>query len=279
MFKSLFITSILSFNYVSNSPRIVDSFPNFDSNVVVYDSNNVDLTSDFNFTNEMKLNGNYNLFFFITFEIIPDEVGPYEFEPHLIFQGGSIYISLSPFMYSWGNDRNKNEYHNSCDCSFSTFNNPTLISLLYDFSNTEYSYSCYLDSFIDAGVDADYSLCYINIVAVPTQSGSSVPNAEQIYNNGYNAGFSDALKNENINDMLTQNYEAGYQVGFEKGKIEGMNSNPDNNILSNALFSIVDLPLIYLNSLLNFEIFGINLLGLFGFMIAIALLIFIFKRL
>lgn len=280
MLKSLFITSVLSFSPLSNVPRIVnDSFPNFDNNVKTFVSTNSNLSNIFNFTQAMSLNGYYNLFFFISFEVVKDAAGPYDFRPTLYFTNSdSIDVYLQPFQFCFGSDNNS-EYTNSADLSFSTLNNVSTASLLYDFSSSVNTYSISVDNDSDTGVNYYPDVCNLIIVAVPAEAGTDVPNAEQIYNNGYNAGFADALKNENINDLLTQNYEAGYQVGFEKGKTEGMNSNPDNNILSNALFSIVDLPLIYLNSLLNFEIFGINLLGLFGFMIAIALLIFIFKRL
>lgn len=280
MIKELFITSILSFNGVFNAPRVVnDSFPNYDTNVKTYVSTNTNLDDLFNFTQVMQLNGNYNIFFFISFEVVKDSEGPYDFRPTLYFTNGSDKdVYLQPFQFSFGNDDNS-EYTTSADISFCTFNNANTISLLYDFSNPVNTYSIHVDNDSDTGVNYYSNVSNLTIVAIPTDKGTSIPNANEIYNNGFNAGYEEAVTDLNLEQQIQQNYQAGYQVGFEQGKIEGMKSKPENNVLANALLTIVDTPLIYLNSLLNFEIFGINLLGLFGFIVAVGLLLFIFKRL
>lgn len=93
------------------------------------------------------------------------------------------------------------------------------------------------------------------------------------YRNGYNEGYEDGFDNgvDSIADLTE--YEA-YQKGYD----QALEDNPPGLGFDRVLTGIADTQINTITSLLNFEIFGVNLLGFFGGVLTLIIAIFIFKK-
>lgn len=95
------------------------------------------------------------------------------------------------------------------------------------------------------------------------------------YEQGYTAGYSAGLG---------QGSSSGYGDGYRDGNLAGYNTgydagvNASNNYSFNSLFgAVIDAPLNAFKSLFNFELLGVNLLGLFTGLVTLAFVILIVK--
>lgn len=88
-----------------------------------------------------------------------------------------------------------------------------------------------------------------------------------------------------VNANSTYNYNQGYSAGYESGKNNGYSSGYNEGSKSSFTKSgfqtlisyIFTYPITFFQSFLNFEFMGINLFGLFSFIITIGLVIFVLK--
>lgn len=94
---------------------------------------------------------------------------------------------------------------------------------------------------------------------------------DQGYQNGYDAGLSDG-SSSGYND----GFNAGQVVGFENGYNSGIN---DSNQYSfyNLFGAVLDAPVKTFTGLFNFDLLGVNLLGLITGLITLAFVILIIK--
>lgn len=97
------------------------------------------------------------------------------------------------------------------------------------------------------------------------------------YNAGYNAGYSAGL-DDNQQVIYDTGYSDGNTFGYGAGYSAGLN---DANQYSfyNLFGAVLDAPVQTLIGLLNFNLLGVNLLSLFGGLLALALLLFVIKLL
>lgn len=71
-----------------------------------------------------------------------------------------------------------------------------------------------------------------------------------VYNDGYNTGYTTGY-DDGKNDGIQVGYDNGYTQGYGQGQYDGTN-------FTTLLFSIADVPLYYLKSLFNIELFGVK---------------------
>lgn len=86
------------------------------------------------------------------------------------------------------------------------------------------------------------------------------------YDNGYTVGRSDGLQ---------AGIEEGKQLGYSEGFFDGQNSE---DIIGNAVLSVASTPLMILSGMLNFDIFGFNVLGLVLGLFTFVLVIWVLKK-
>lgn len=93
----------------------------------------------------------------------------------------------------------------------------------------------------------------------------------QIYNQGYNQGLLD-----NQSNIYNQGYNAGSSAGYGQGYAEGLEDGSDYSFFS--LFgAVLDAPISALKGLLNFQIFGVNLLTLFTGLLTLAIILLVIR--
>lgn len=86
---------------------------------------------------------------------------------------------------------------------------------------------------------------------------------EEGYQNGLNAGYDNG-------------YSVGSSVGYQDGFIAGLDSS--NKYSFNSLIgAVIDAPVSAFTSLLNFELFGVNILGLITGLLSLAVIVLIIK--
>lgn len=105
------------------------------------------------------------------------------------------------------------------------------------------------------------------------------------YNEGYNSGFELGRLN-GYNEGLSEGESIGYDNGYRVGRSDGYNSGltqgytnaiNDKDLIADAFFEIFNAPFVFVQQIVPFEIFGINLFHIFAFFLIIALAIFMFK--
>lgn len=95
------------------------------------------------------------------------------------------------------------------------------------------------------------------------------------YENGYNNGI--LSNNETVyNEGLEEGKIIGEDIGFKKGLAQGMSGDPYG--LGEFMYSFIDMPGRILSNWLNFEFMGLNLMGLVTFLLSIALVAFVLKK-
>ena len=94
---------------------------------------------------------------------------------------------------------------------------------------------------------------------------------QQGYNDGYNTGVGDGNSN-GYND----GYSAGETVGYGNGYNAGLEQS--NKYSFNSLIgAVIDAPVSAFTSLLNFELLGVNILGLITGLLSLAVIVLIIK--
>lgn len=68
-------------------------------------------------------------------------------------------------------------------------------------------------------------------------------------------------------------YENGYTTGYTEGETYGLNTS---DVAKNSILSILNAPLMFLE-IFNFEIFGINILGLLKFLLTMLIVLGVVK--
>lgn len=102
---------------------------------------------------------------------------------------------------------------------------------------------------------------------------SLVTNSEA-YNLGYNTGYE-----QGANDGTTQGYENGLIKGEKNGYNKGYNDGANaGNTWYQLFFAVVDAPVHIFSSLLNFEIFGVNMRNFALALLTLGIFIIIIKK-
>lgn len=122
----------------------------------------------------------------------------------------------------------------------------------YSVSSSFLNYVSFDYNSYNNGYNAGYNIGYEQGFnsGVSQTSSNMRPFLEQSYDNGYNAGYSLGH---------TEGYNQGYQIGYQDGlAVEGV-----DNMLGNAMITVVELPWKMIKQILNFEVLGINFASLF----------------
>lgn len=97
------------------------------------------------------------------------------------------------------------------------------------------------------------------------------------YSMGYNDGMADA-KEQNLQLGYNEGRAQGYAIGYTEGYNANENSNPFKNLINAVIFT----PINTVMSMLNFELFGINMKGmvltLLTTLIVIAIVVILWKK-
>ena len=131
---------------------------------------------------------------------------------------------------------------------YSTYFSDIFYSIKSDFYNIE---NVSYNNGYDDGYDVGFGDGYNDGENTGFQTG---------YDDGYDVGVADGY-----NVGVTDGYDDGYDVGYTTGINDG-------EIAKKSIFAIFDAPIKVLTSLLDFEIFGINLLAIFKVILTILLL-------
>ncbi len=100
------------------------------------------------------------------------------------------------------------------------------------------------------------------------------------YNYGYKAGYTDGYRNGDSTGKAN-GYASGYNTGLTEGYNSGYNVGvSDSNQYSfyNLFGAVLDAPVKVFSGLFNFELLGINLLGLITGLFTLAVIIIIIKK-
>lgn len=100
------------------------------------------------------------------------------------------------------------------------------------------------------------------------------------YKAGYAQGKGDQIREYDgiLTSKLNEKYLEGFNAGFARGKIEGQQVSEENWSFAKLIYSVIDAPLLFLKSILGFEILGVNLLGIVGALLTITIIIIVFKK-
>lgn len=144
---------------------------------------------------------------------------------------------------------------------------------LYGISASHYEYTFKEDYNDILFSDITYSLIDFNSLSSEEQNNL-------IYNYGFNAGSTDGY-NKGFNAGSTDGYNKGYDKGSINGYNKGYNqglSNAENFTFSNLIGSVIDVPIQSFLNLLNFNILGVNIVGLVTGLITVALVLFLVRK-
>lgn len=93
----------------------------------------------------------------------------------------------------------------------------------------------------------------------------------QGFENGYNSGVADGN-----NSGYTDGYKAGEIVGYGNGYNAGL-EHSGNYSFNSLIGAVIDAPVSAFTSLLNFELLGVNILGLITGLLSLAVIVLIIK--
>ena len=99
------------------------------------------------------------------------------------------------------------------------------------------------------------------------------------YTNGYNAGYNDGYTsgvNDGNSSGYSEGYDDGYDVGVSYGYNEGVNDS-NQYTFYNLFGAVLDAPVKVFSSLFNFNLLGVNLLGLITGLFTLAVIILVIK--
>ena len=111
-------------------------------------------------------------------------------------------------------------------------------------------------------------------VNLPTYYNDS-SEQDSVYQNGYNAGY-----NVGVSTSQSQSYQNGYNVGYEDGYNIGSTQDAEvsfGSALQDSLSLIIMSPISFIQSVLNFDIFGFNIGGIVFFLLSLGIVIFIVR--
>ncbi len=91
------------------------------------------------------------------------------------------------------------------------------------------------------------------------------------YTDGYNQGTADGS-----NSGYSDGYSAGESVGYGNGYNDGIIAG-GNYSFNSLIGAVIDAPVSAFTSLLNFELFGVNILGLITGLLSLAVIVLIIK--
>lgn len=142
-----------------------------------------------------------------------------------------------------------------------------------DFQSNIYTYSTYLqldvnNAFVIPTINNGLNFVdafYINVDIVFTLADSTGG-----YQTGYDTGYTIGYNDGNGAGYST-GYNNGYNTGFENGSRSGTN-------FASLLFTIADVPIYYLKSLFNIELFGVKMYTAVMSLLTIMVITFIVKR-
>lgn len=107
----------------------------------------------------------------------------------------------------------------------------------------------------------------------------SQPSYSMVYADGYDAGSSDGYK-EGYQMGLKDGSNGGYQLGYDRGKQDGIQiGSNQSNTLYGMVIAVVDAPINIFKSIFNFDILGINIVGIVFGIITLLLIIYLIKKL
>lgn len=81
-----------------------------------------------------------------------------------------------------------------------------------------------------------------------------------------------------IGSLNNDSFNVGYSTGYSNGYAQG-SATVENGEIADVIYACADTPLTILSGLLNFNILGFNIFGIFTALITICLLFFIVKKL
>lgn len=80
-----------------------------------------------------------------------------------------------------------------------------------------------------------------------------------------------------IYDSIYENsFNSGYDSGYSSGQTDGLNSS---SVLGSIILTVFNAPFVFINNVLDFEIFGINLLNIVRVLITLLVLAFVVTKL
>lgn len=133
-----------------------------------------------------------------------------------------------------------------------------------DLTNYLITYDTVYESSYEVGYNTGFAL------ASSSTPGAFQQGYDQGFNNGYNQGNSEGYNTgfnegdtQGYNRGITQGQQIGYNNGYQVGYQEGLNTEGVDNMLGNAMITVVELPWKMIKQILNFEVLGINFASLF----------------
>lgn len=280
-----------------NTNAFINSLESLGYPYYVYNSN-VDsdiqdfMDNEFSIIDIFALNGYYNWFISVSIDFDYNNYSSSNYEPYFQIEGYNYdtyldngrndYYSVDffkPYSYDTGEFWNsEGSYRMNSNCSLSSLTNQRSLTNFYNTNNSENSYYCEFEISNNI-LNLNFNITRYNelnflMYFVPVGDSSELGN----YQAGYDKGYQDGLNNADVYEYAQEYYNNGFNAGFQEGIQQGIEES-GNNILGNMLLSIFDVPLMYLSSLLNFNLLGINLLGLLGAILCIGLIAFLIKKL
>lgn len=147
------------------------------------------------------------------------------------------------------------------------------------FSLTHSDSNVSINKYLYYEYSGDYSLYIINNTIV-SNSGAYfklVFNNLYVYDSNVST-FTYYTPPIDFNINSEQIFNNGYSVGYSNGYAQGSYS-AENGDIADVIYACADTPLTILSGLLNFNILGFNVFGIFTALITICLLFFILKKL
>lgn len=145
----------------------------------------------------------------------------------------------------------------------------------YDLGKTD-GYNAGYQAGYEAGTSGSTADSYNQGYQAGYQAGANANTGYQAgYDVGYEQGYNKGLL-DNQSNIYNQGYNAGNSAGYGQGYNEGIEDGSDYSFFS--LFgAVLDAPISALKGLLNFQIFGVNLLTLFTGLLTLAIILLVLK--
>lgn len=154
--------------------------------------------------------------------------------------------------------------------------------LNYSGTPTQATYGCLIPLFVNSDVSSDeinsiissYQSAYLSAYAYELGYNRGTSYGTQLnYQSGYSDGYERGFE-EGSSDGTSRGYEYGYSDGYAEGYQEGSEVVSD---YEDAVLYTVSAPFQAISNMLNFEVLGINLAGLFFFLLTAVILVFLIK--
>lgn len=111
-----------------------------------------------------------------------------------------------------------------------------------------------------------------NISGLSPYVNNSSNDFQAYYNNGYEVGYNNGRLVANAYE-----YNNGYNTGYNIGYNDGLEVD-DHNWLGNGLLSLVDIPIMLLSSIFNFDILGLNIYYLILGLLTLGIVLWLIKK-